>query len=125
MSEGARDTMQVAPRRPREMQLRSWRPVRSATLRGFACVDLPNGLQVADVMVMCQRDGNLFAQLPQRPVVRRNQLVVDQSGRPTYDAPITWQSRELRERFSEKVLELLRAHGYGADLEPEPADAEA
>lgn len=98
-----------------EIRLRSWRRVGIGKLLGFATVDLPCGLQISDVMVYSGRDG-LFAQLPQRPVVRSGALQRGSDGKPLYDAPITWQNRGLRDEFSAAVIALIRAKWPG-DLE--------
>ena len=109
----------ASPHPRRQMRLRAWRPLRRGNLRGFAVIDLPNGLQISDVMVSSGKNG-LFARLPQRPVVRNGQLSRGDGpdGGVMYDAPIVWQSRDLADEFSRRVIELVRAFAP-ADLEDE------
>lgn len=94
--------------RPSRMRLRSWRPYRSGRMLGFAALDLPCGLQIADVMVCANAQGELFAQLPQRARLRQGQLQRGSDGKPVYDAPIVWQSRQLQDGWSAAVVALVR-----------------
>ncbi len=61
------------------MRLRAWKAMRRGNLRGFAVIDLPNGLQISDIMISDGKNG-LFARLPQRPVISRGELVRGDGG---------------------------------------------
>jgi hypothetical protein len=90
-----------------ELRLRLWRPVRRGALRGFACVDLPCGLEIAEIMVVAGSSG-LYARLPQRPRVRDGNHLKGQDGKPLWDAPIQWQSGRLANAFSAAVIAAVR-----------------
>lgn len=98
-----------------ELRLRLWRPVRSAKLRGFAAVDLPCGLQIAEIMLLAGPEG-LYARLPQRPTVRGGVQVKSNDGALLWDAPIVWRSRRFADEFSAAVVAAVRRRAP-ADLE--------
>jgi DNA-binding cell septation regulator SpoVG len=118
MSEAAEE-IRAEERPRRQMRLRAWRALRKGNLRGFAVIDLPNGLQISDVMISNGKNG-LFARLPQRPVIRNGQLARGDGG-IMYDAPIVWQTRDLADEFSRRVIDLVRAQAP-QDLEDDDAD---
>lgn len=89
------------------LRLRLWRPLRRGALRGFAAVDLPCGLEIADVMVFVGA-GGLYARLPQRPRVRDGRQLKSEDGVLLWDAPFVWQSRRLADAFSAAVVEAVR-----------------
>lgn len=90
------------------MQLKAWRPFVKNTLRGFATVELPNGLVIRDVTVHV-KNGKAWAGLPAK-------AQMDQEGNPRridgklqYTAVIEWRNRELSDRFSEKLVAIVRS----------------
>lgn len=90
-----------------ELKLRSWRSVRRRALRGFATIDLPCGLQIADIMVVDGANG-LYARLPQRPKVKDGYHLKGEDGTLLWDAPLVWQSRALSDAFSKALLDAVR-----------------
>ena len=107
--------------RPR-LRLVRWRKVHRGHLVGFADVELPIGLKITDVMVIA-KDGKVFCNLPSRPRLRADANGVHQiergaDGKPVYDTMLAWRTRELGERFSERVVAAVRGE-YPADL-PRP-----
>lgn len=103
-----------------EMRLRSWRRIGSGRLIGVACVDLACGLQISDITVFHTPESGVQAALPDRCVVRGNELVLASDGRPARERSITWASRALREAFSAHLVALIEAKFPGdlGDTEP-------
>ena len=101
--------------RPR-LQLLRWRKVQKGFVVGFADVELPNGLKIADVMVVA-KDGEVWVNLPSKPRVRTvdgvAQVELGADGKPVYDTVISWRTRALAEAFSERVVALVRAERPG------------
>jgi hypothetical protein len=91
----------------RRMTLRRWRPLQRATLRGFADVELPNGLQIDDIAAHV-RDGRAWASLPARPMLDQDGRHVIRDGKPQYAPILRWRTRDLADRFSTAVVELVR-----------------
>jgi hypothetical protein len=91
------------------MRLLEWRPIRKASLRGFCCVELPSGLIVRDVAVH-NKGGRSWAALPGRPVLDHDgRHVSNNVGQKQYAAVLVWRDRELVDRFSARVVELICA----------------
>jgi hypothetical protein len=94
---------------PRRMALRRWRPMHRATLRGFADIELPSGLVLHDVAIFAGRNGP-WASLPSKPVLDQDgRHRINIAGKPQYAPVAEWRSRELADRFSADVTELVRA----------------
>jgi hypothetical protein len=102
--------------RPRTIALVAWRPFVKGALRGFATVELPIGLEIADCPVLVS-NGKAWASLPSKPVLDRDgRQKTDANGRPAYTAILEWRAQELRDRFSDAVVEAIRR------LHPEALD---
>ena len=103
------------------MQLVEWRPLVKNSLRGFATVALPCGLKIRDIPVLLGRNGP-WASLPNKPLLDNNgQQKRDANGKPAYVAILEWRDREVSDRFSSAVVELIRsqhpdAFGEGGKL---------
>ena len=96
-----------AAKRPR-MRLLSFTPRIQGALRGFATVELPIGLRLYDVLVF-SGDKGPWAALPTKPQLdreRRQKIRVD--GKPLFWPIAEWRNRELADRFSTAVVELIR-----------------
>ena len=92
---------------PRRMLLRKWRPLVRNTLRGFADVELPSGLQIDEIAVHV-RNGRAWASLPARPMLDADGRHVVREGEPQYASIMRWRTRELADRWSATVVELVR-----------------
>lgn len=92
--------------------VRRWRPMHRATLCRFADVEPPSGLQIDDIAVHL-RNGRTWASLPGRPIVEDGQHVI-RDGKPAYARILGWRNRNLADRFSAAVVELVRAKHPGA-----------
>jgi hypothetical protein len=108
-SEIAAGNRLLAPRQAPQMRLLSFRPMVKGALRGFATVELPIGLKIYDVPVLVGRNG-AWANLPAKPRLdqdRRQEIGPD--GKPAYSAILEWHDRDLQDRFSAAVVELVRS----------------
>jgi hypothetical protein len=96
----------IGPARPK-IRLISWKPLVKNSLRGFATVELPIGLKIVDCPVLVS-NGKAWASLPTKPMLDRDGKHVKPDGKPQYSAILEWKSRDLADRFSEAVVELVR-----------------
>ena len=94
-----------------------WRPLRKNTLLGFAKVHVVEmDLVVHDVAVH-ESHGKRWAQLPSRPWVRGNEVVTDDSGKIQYSPLLEFPRKEVRDAFSQRVIEaVLEAYPRALDL---------
>jgi hypothetical protein len=90
------------------MRLISWKPLIKNSLRGFCSIELPIGLKVHDVPVLVS-NGKTWASLPSKPVLDREGQHAEVSGKKQYASILEWRDRELANRFSDAVLNLVRA----------------
>ena len=91
--------------RPR-MRLVSWKSLVKGSLRGFATIELPIGLRIIDVPVLVS-NGKAWASLPSKPQLVDGRQKLD--GKPLYAPMLEWRDKALRDRFSDRVIELVRA----------------
>lgn len=103
--------------RPR-MQLVAFKTVRKGTLRGFAMVRLPIGLEIADCPVHRHPGGRCWAALPSKPILDPHGHHLEKGGRRQYVPILTWGDRAVADRWSDAVVELVRAE------HPEALEAE-
>jgi hypothetical protein len=96
------------------MVLREWRPMRRNTFRGFAVIELPTGLVIGDVSIH-EKGGRFWASLPARPMLDQDgQQIRNHAGQVQYAAVLEWRNRDLANRFSRAVVELVRREHPGA-----------
>jgi hypothetical protein len=102
-----------------KMRLVEFKPLRRNTLLGFCVVEMPSGLVIRDISIH-QKAGKWWAGLPAKPVLdAEGRHVNNHAGHKQYAALLGWRSRELADRFSAAVVELVRL-AHPADLEGEP-----
>ena len=90
-------------------RVREWRPLRKNSLVGFAKVELPSGMIIADVTVLTGPHGP-WARPPSKPMVGSDGVVMkDASGKVRYSPIIEFTSKEVRNRFSASVIEAVQA----------------
>jgi hypothetical protein len=99
--------MTGANEQPKRLRLISFKPVRKNSLIGFATIELPIGLKLLDVPVLVS-NGKAWAALPAKPRIEDGRQKLDANGKPAYLPLLEWRSKELRERFSQRVVELVR-----------------
>ena len=92
-----------------QMRLIGFKPLVKGSLRGFATVQLPIGLTIEDCPVLVGRNG-AWAALPAKPVLDREGRQVKPDGKPQYVAILKWRDRDLSDRFSAAVVDLVRQH---------------
>ena len=92
--------------RDQTIRIRSWRPIAKpgSTLLGFAEVQLPSGMIIADITVH-SRDGKTWASPPSKMMVDRDGAIIrDGSGKAKYSPIITFTDTRTRSRWSEAVV---------------------
>jgi len=83
--------------------------MRRNTLLGFAKVEMPSGMQIADVTVLNGERGP-WASPPSKPQVGSDGTVLrDPHGKIKYSPIISFASKDLRDRWSAAVIGALRA----------------
>jgi hypothetical protein len=96
-------SLEINNPKPR-LRLVEWRPVARNSLRGFATVELPNGLAIANVSVHLSH-GKMWASLPARPQVERDGTVRrGADGKVAYAPILKWRDRNLADGFSAAVV---------------------
>jgi len=97
---------------PPRMQLLDWRRIDKGALLGKASVQLPNGLQLAEIGIFATERGR-WAQLPSEMMRdAAGMALTDDRGKPRYRSLAKWKSRELQDRFSHSLIALIEAeHG--------------
>jgi len=87
--------------------------MRRNTLRGFAVIDLPSGLVIRDESIH-GKVGRWWASLPARPVLdAEGRRVRNHTPHAQYAALLGWHDRDLADRFSIAVLDLVRREHAG------------
>ena len=93
----------------------SWRPVHKGNVRGFCDVLLPIGLEIREIMVLAN-DKDTWTMLPTRPQFdQEGRHKIGSDAKAVYDKLLVWRSQKLREAFSGRIVELVRAR-YPSDL---------
>jgi DNA-binding cell septation regulator SpoVG len=95
---------------PATARIRTFRPHRSGSMRGFFAVETPAGLVLHDCRLMEGKDGNLWVALPSVPVLdadRRQQ--VDVNGRSVWRPVAEFRDRAAAQRFAQMCLDALDA----------------
>jgi hypothetical protein len=100
----------------RGLRLVVFRPLRKGGLLGFATVEfLALGLVVVDCPVQ-NTHGRIWCGLPSKPVLDQDghHVRINGKGQGQYAALLKWCDRARSERFSERVIELVRQQYPGA-----------
>jgi hypothetical protein len=99
-----------APVKPK-IRIISGKPIVKGALRFVATIGLPFGggdLEIPGVMAFSSR-GKLWANLPSKPILDQNGVhKKDESGKKAYAPFLEWSSKELRDRFSAAVIDLIK-----------------
>jgi hypothetical protein len=107
---GGREMNPTSGEASRRLELIEFRPMVKGALVGFATVRLPIGLIIADIPILVSF-GKAWASMPSKP-----QLTADGTprrgadGKVLYVAILRWQSGDLKNRFSDAVIALVRQH---------------
>lgn len=90
------------------VRILDWRPLRRNSLLGFAKIELPSGMVIADVTVLIGERGP-WASPPSRPMIDRDGIVLrDEKNKIRYQPIIEFTSKSVRYRFSAQVIAALR-----------------
>lgn len=90
------------------LALVAFRPVRRNTLRGFAKVQLRNGLIIDDVYIG-EKDGRSWAWLPSKMMAGRDgKPMLDKEGKTRYQPIVAWATDALQDEFSRRMSALVR-----------------
>ena len=92
----------------RAVTIRDWRPMRKNSLLGFARVELPSGMIIADVTILVGERGP-WASPPSKPMGKDGVALTDDKGKIRYSPVIEFASKEIRDRWSAGVVEAMRA----------------
>jgi hypothetical protein len=85
-----------------------FKPLGKGQLRGFAKVQQPSGVIFNECPVLQSARG-YWASPPSKPLIGNDGKVIsDASGKPRYTQIIEFASSEIRDRWSEAVIEALR-----------------
>ena len=91
------------------IRILEFRPHQKNSLLGFAKIELPSGLIITDVVILTGERGP-WASPPSKPQLDRDGNVLrDQNGKIRYSPIIEFTDRETRTRWSNAVIEALRA----------------
>ncbi len=91
------------------IKILDWRPMARNSLLGFAKVEFPSGMVIADVTILKGERGP-WAAPPSKPMVGRDGTVMkDDAGKVKYSPIIEFTSKEIRNRWSDAVIEAMRA----------------
>ena len=92
------------------LRLVEWRPMVKNTLRDFVSTELPNGLTIREMPVLVGKNGP-WVSLPAKPQIDGGgQVRRDPNGKIAYTAILNWRSKDLADRFSRAVVDLLLTH---------------
>ena len=85
------------------------RPMARNSLLAFAKVEFPSGLIINDVTILKGERGP-WASPPSKPMVGRDGTVMKgDDGKIRYTPTIEFSSKEIRNRWSDSVIEAMRA----------------
>lgn len=91
------------------MQIRDFRPMRKGSLLGFAKVELPSGMVLCDCVIMSS-DRGPWVGLPSKPQIGKDGMALtDSNSRIKYSPVVEFSSKEIRQKFSDAVIEALKA----------------
>jgi hypothetical protein len=85
-----------------------FKPLVRSSLRGFARVRMPSGMIIHDVGVY-EREGKRWASPPSKPAISRDGTAFRKDNKPVYTPIITFESKALRDKFSDAVITAIEA----------------
>lgn len=89
------------------MRLLKWTSKRQGVLRGFADLQLPNGLRIYGCPVLFSH-GRAWATFPARPQIGSDGQVIKVDNKTQYTRLVEWSNRTVADRFSAAVVSLVR-----------------
>jgi hypothetical protein len=99
--------MSAAPPSRRRLRLVSFKELRKGGLIGFCTIEMAPGLSIVDCPIQASH-GKVWCGLPAKPVLDQNGRQVVVGGKKQFSLVLKWRNRDLSDRFSERVVELVR-----------------
>jgi hypothetical protein len=85
-----------------------WRELRKNSLLGFAKVELPSGMILADVTILSGLHGP-YALPPSKPMISPSGVVMkDRNGKTRYTPIVDFTTKDVRSKFSASVITALQ-----------------
>jgi hypothetical protein len=92
------------------MKLLSCRPVGKGALLAFVTVELEIGLRLIGLPIFGSGTSGPWVGLPRKPRLdRERKQHIGANGKPTFEPCADWATRELQNKFSAAVIELVCA----------------
>jgi hypothetical protein len=90
--------------------IESWRPLAKGALVGFVTAKLPSGMVIHDATVL-RTNGTAWVSPPGKPMVGSDGTALRDAatGKMRYAQVLSFADKATRDRFSESVIEALRA----------------
>jgi hypothetical protein len=103
------------------VRITEWRPLLKKTLRGMAAVQIVEmRMTIRDVAVH-QKGSATWAQPPSKPWVKDGVAITGEDGKVKYSRIVEFDSAKVRDAFSHKVIEAVRAYDPRALADMEAA----
>ncbi len=91
------------------LKILDWREMRRNSLLGFAKVEFPSGMVISDVTIL-QSERGPWASPPSKPMLSRDGAAMkDDAGKLRYVPIIEFTSKDIRNKWSDAVIEAMRA----------------
>jgi hypothetical protein len=88
--------------------IEEFRPLLKNTLIGFARVKMPSGLVFHDVSIHRHGDST-WASPSAKPQIGRDGSHIRRDGKTQYSPVVSFASKEVRDKFSDAILDALRS----------------
>lgn len=91
------------------IRILDWKPLRKNSLIGFAKIEQPSGMIISDVTILTSERGP-WASPPSKPMITGDGVAMkDAAGKIRYSPFIEFKSKDVRSRWSDLVIEAMRA----------------
>jgi hypothetical protein len=99
--------------RARLLRLVGFKELRKGALLGFATIEIAPGLTIVDCPLQSS-GGRVWCAPPAKPVLGSDGRQVETNGKKQYVAILRWRDRAMSDRFSDRIVELVRQQYPGA-----------
>jgi hypothetical protein len=90
------------------MRLLDFRPLAKGALRGLATLEPPIGLMINGIPILIGENGPWTSLPNKRQIGQDGRHKTDVNGKAQYTPVLSWRDRDLSDRFSTAVVELVR-----------------